>query len=110
MNILNLLKLSRFVFDLPSKFDTLIGENGVKLSGGQRQKVCLARLLYHDREILVLDEATNALDKENENLVIDSLKSLSNKTIIIISHDHNNLRFCDKLYEIIDGKILIKSN
>ena len=108
--ILNLLKLSRFVFDLPSKFDTLIGENGVKLSGGQRQKVCLARLLYHDREILVLDEATNALDKENENLVIDSLKSLSNKTIIIISHDHNNLRFCDKLYEIIDGKILIKSN
>ena len=83
----------------------MIGEHGIKLSGGQRQKICLARLLYHDKEILILDEATNALDKDAEKDVIQLIQSLKNKTIIMISHDYENLKFCDKLYRINDGKV-----
>ena len=64
--VLKFLELDNFVENLPKTIDTLIGENGVKLSGGQRQKVCLARLLYHNKEIIILDEATNALDKVAE--------------------------------------------
>ncbi len=104
-DILNSLELNNFVNTLPQNIDTLIGENGVKLSGGQRQKVCLARLLYYNKEILILDEATNALDKVSEMNVIKLLRSLKNKTIIMISHDFENLRFCNKLYKLSNGKV-----
>jgi ABC-type bacteriocin/lantibiotic exporter with double-glycine peptidase domain len=104
-DVLNFLELDNFVENLPKNIDTLIGENGVKLSGGQRQKVCLARLLYHNKEIIILDEATNALDKVSEKGVIASIKSLKNKTIIMISHDFENLKFCDKLYKLNNGKV-----
>ncbi len=104
-DILNSLELNNFVNTLPQNIDTLIGENGVKLSGGQRQKVCLARLLYYNKEILILDEATNALDKESEMNVIKLLRSLKNKTIIMISHDFENLKFCNKLYKLSNGKV-----
>ena len=103
--ILRLLKLDNFIKKLPQNTATLIGEHGIKLSGGQRQKICLARLLYHDKEILILDEATNALDKDAEKDVIQLIQSLKNKTIIMISHDYENLKFCDKLYRINDGKV-----
>ncbi len=104
-NVLSFLELNNFVENLPHNTDTLVGENGIKLSGGQRQKVCLARLLYHEKEILVLDEATNAIDKAAEKSIIQSMKLLKNKTIIIISHDYENLKFCDKLYKINNGKV-----
>jgi ATP-binding cassette, subfamily B, bacterial PglK len=103
--VLKFLELDNFVENLPKNIDTLIGENGVKLSGGQRQKVCLARLLYHNKEIIILDEATNALDKVAEKSVIESIKSLKNRTIIMISHDYENLKFCDKLYKLNNGKV-----
>jgi ATP-binding cassette, subfamily B, bacterial PglK len=103
--VLSFLKLNQFVESLPQKIDTLIGENGIKLSGGQRQKICLARLLYHDKEIIVLDESTNAIDKISEKNIIQSVSLLKNKTIILISHDHENLKFCDKLYKINNGKV-----
>ena len=103
--ILSFLEFKKFVENLPDKINTLIGENGVRLSGGQRQKVCLARLLYHEREILILDEATNAIDKKSEEHIIKSMSLLKNKTIILISHDYQNLKYCDKLYRINEGKI-----
>ena len=77
--ILSFLEFKKFVENLPDKINTLIGENGVRLSGGQRQKVCLARLLYHEREILILDEATNAIDKKSEEHIIKSMSLLKIK-------------------------------
>ena len=59
---------------------------------------------------MILDEATNALDKESEKKVIEVLKNLKDKTIILISHDHNNLRFCDKIFKINNNKITILNN
>jgi ATP-binding cassette, subfamily B, bacterial PglK len=103
--ILNLLELNSFVENLPHRINTLVGEYGIKLSGGQRQKVCLARLLYHDKDILILDEATNALDKNAERKVIQLIRSLKDKTIIMISHDYENLKYCDKLYKVNNGKV-----
>ncbi len=103
--ILNLLELNNFVENLPHHINTLVGEYGIKLSGGQRQKVCLARLLYHDKDILILDEATNALDKNAERNVIQLMRSLKDKTIIMISHDYENLKYCDKLYKVNNGKV-----
>lgn len=98
--ILEKLKLNQLIDNLPNGIHSKIGENGLKLSGGQRQKICLARLLYHDREIMLLDEATNALDKESEKEVMMLLKSLKNKTIVLVSHDYNNIKNCDKIFDL----------
>ncbi len=103
-NIVNKLDLDHFVNQLPKGINSVIGESGLKLSGGQRQKICLARLLYHEKEILILDEVTNALDKVAEENIIKILKNL-NKTIILISHDHNNMRLCNRVYKIDKNKL-----
>jgi ATP-binding cassette, subfamily B, bacterial PglK len=79
----------------------------VLLSGGQRQRVGIARVLYHQREIIVFDEATAALDSETENLVTEATKALSGrKTIIIIAHRLSTLAHCDKIYQLDRGKVV----
>ena len=105
LEVLDQLKLSETIDKLPDKINTIIGKSGVKLSGGQRQKISLARLLYHDKEILILDEATNALDKNSEKEVIKLLNTLKNKTILMISHDLENLKYCNKIYKVADKKL-----
>ncbi len=86
--------------------DTLVGERGVRLSGGQLQRIGIARSLYHNPAILVLDEATNALDEDTETMVMASVNKLKGKkTIIIISHRMNTLKNCDKIIKINNGKI-----
>jgi ABC-type bacteriocin/lantibiotic exporter with double-glycine peptidase domain len=100
-------QLSEVVKDLPEGLNTLVGERGMRLSGGQRQRVGIARALYHEREILVLDEATAALDNETENLVTESIKSLGGtKTIIIIAHRLTTVEHCDCIYVLDKGQIL----
>jgi ATP-binding cassette, subfamily B, bacterial PglK len=97
-------QLSELVEQLPLGLQTIIGERGVMLSGGQRQRVGIARTLYHEREILVFDEATAALDNETEGLVTEAIKSLGNtKTIIIIAHRLSTIEHCDHIYLIEDG-------
>ena len=73
----------------------------ISISGGEKQLIAIARALYFDREILILDEATNALDQENMNRVFTYLEKLKkNKTIIIISHQKDVLKYCDKVYNL----------
>jgi ABC-type multidrug transport system fused ATPase/permease subunit len=100
-------QLLELVEQLPDGIQTVLGERGVRLSGGQRQRVGIARALYHEREVLVLDEATAALDNETESLVSDAIKALGgNKTIIIIAHRLSTIQHCDRIYKLERGQIL----
>ena len=86
---------------------TIIGENGKMISGGERQRIGIARTLYFDTEFIVLDEPTSSLDEETTNKFLDVLQSLKNKTIIMISHQKNNLSICNKIYEMKNGKLTL---
>ncbi len=100
-------QLEELVEHLPEGINTKIGERGVRLSGGQRQRVGIARALYHEREILVLDEATAALDQETEHLVSNAINSLAGrKTLIIIAHRLSTVKNCDCLYLLDKGRIV----
>lgn len=100
-------QLKEFVEELPKGLDTMIGERGIRMSGGQRQRMAIARALYLDPQILVLDEATSALDAETENAVMESIDALQGeKTLIIIAHRLSTIRNCDVAYEIVDGKAI----
>jgi ATP-binding cassette, subfamily B, bacterial PglK len=100
-------QLDVFVSELPNGLDTIIGEKGVQISGGQRQRVSLARAFYYDRDILVMDESTSALDSETEKEIIDEIKFLhGKKTLIVISHSLTTLKYCDRIYKIDNGTII----
>jgi ABC-type multidrug transport system fused ATPase/permease subunit len=100
-------QLKELVDELPNGLETFVGERGVRLSGGQRQRIGIARALYHEREILVLDEATAALDNETESLVTEAIKSLSGqKTMIIIAHRLTTIEHCNRIYMMEKGQII----
>lgn len=100
-------QLSEVVNSLPNGIDTRVGERGVLLSGGQRQRIGIARALYYEREILVLDEATAALDNETEKLVTDAINALSGKkTLIVIAHRLSTVEHCDRIYQIEKGRVV----
>lgn len=109
--LLDIVDLKEFVASLKFGIDTKVGELGNNLSGGQRQRISLARALYFNPSILILDEATNALDEKSETLVLNNLSNFfKNTTMIIISHNMNVLKICDKVIRISNGKIYIKNN
>ena len=92
--------------ELPSGYDTVIGERGIRLSGGQRQRLGIARALYTDPSVLVMDEATSALDGITENAVMEAIENLTGtKTIIIIAHRLTTLVKADIIYMLEKGKI-----
>jgi ATP-binding cassette, subfamily B, bacterial PglK len=102
-------QLEELVAQLPNGLQTMLGERGVLLSGGQRQRVGIARALYHERDILVFDEATAALDNETEASVTESIRALSGiKTTIVIAHRLSTLVHCDRIYQLERGS-LVKS-
>jgi ABC-type multidrug transport system fused ATPase/permease subunit len=97
--------LDDFILTLPDKFDTVIGERGVRLSGGQRQRIGLARALYRNPEVLVLDEATSSLDGATEATVLDAVRNASKaRTVIMIAHRLNTLKDCDAIHVMENGR------
>ena len=99
-------QLYEFVENLPDGPNTFVGDRGVRLSGGQRQRIGIARALYHDPEILVLDEATSSLDNETEAAVMEAIDSLKGiKTMLIIAHRLTTIENADIIYEVVDGKV-----
>ena len=93
--------------ELPDKYNTTIGERGIRLSGGQRQRIGIARAVYLNPKILILDEGTSALDNETEKKVMESINNLSKKiTIILVAHRLNTVRNCDKIYKFEKGKVI----
>jgi ABC-type multidrug transport system fused ATPase/permease subunit len=99
-------QLEEVVAKMPAGLETQVGERGVMLSGGQRQRVGLARALYFDPEMLVLDEGTSALDNETEAKFMRAVESLQGEiTIISIAHRLTTVRNCDSIYVLINGKV-----
>ena len=99
-------QLDEVVRKLPKGLDTLIGEHGLKMSGGQRQRIGIARALYSDPAVLVLDEATSSLDTETERGISNSINKLSGeKTLLIIAHRITTVEKCDLQFYIRNGKI-----
>jgi ABC-type bacteriocin/lantibiotic exporter with double-glycine peptidase domain len=98
--------LDKFVEDLPEKYQTKIGERGVRLSGGQCQRIGIARAIYQKPKILIFDEATSALDNQTENAVMESINKLNKKiTIILIAHRLTSVKNCDTIFQVEQGRI-----
>lgn len=97
-------QLADFVASLPDGIEAVVGERGVRLSGGQRQRIGIARALYHDPEVLILDEATSSLDNETERYVMQAVDHLrGSRTIMMIAHRMSTVRSCDRLYLLRNG-------
>lgn len=109
VNVIAAAQLDTVVADMPEGINTIVGERGIKLSGGQRQRIGIARALYNNPEILILDEGTSALDTETENYIMESVAHLKGKlTIILIAHRYSTLHFCDIVYKMQNGLIVSK--
>ncbi len=108
--ILRAAKLSycdEFINNLPEKYETLIGEDGVRLSGGEKQRISIARAMLKKSSIILLDEATSSLDSETETKIQDALKILTkNKTTVVIAHRLSTILNSNKIYVIDSGKII----
>ncbi len=93
--------LSNYIDSLEDKENTIVGERGIRISGGQKQRIGLARALYFSPEVLILDEATNSLDKETEKNILKQLLKIKDKiTLIIVSHENEPLKIADKIYDL----------
>ena len=102
-------KIENFIEKLENGINTKIGELGSKISGGQIQRIGIARAIYNDPKLIILDEATSSLDKTTEDEIVEEIKAFKrDKTVIIVSHKLNTLKYCDKIYEIIDGEVYEK--
>ena len=100
-------QLADYVRALPDGINTFVGDRGVRLSGGQRQRVGIARALYEDPAVLVLDEATSSLDNDTEKAVMDAVKGLQGeKTMIIVAHRLSTIEHCDIVYKVEDKTVV----
>ena len=95
-----------FITNLPDGIETMVGEKGIKLSGGQIQRIGIARAIYLNPDILCFDEATSALDYDTENEILKTILSVKkNKTVIIIAHRLKTIENCDQIIELDKGTV-----
>ncbi len=96
-----------FIDSTDKRFDAMVGDNGVNMSGGQKQRLNIARELYKDTKLLIFDEATSSLDSESERIVQDNIERLrGEKTIVIVAHRLSTIRHCDIVYVLKDGVVV----
>lgn len=104
-------QMEEFVKKLPDGLDTSTGDRGIRISGGERQRLGIARALYHNPEVLVFDEATSALDNATEKAVMEAIDSFhGRKTMLIIAHRLNTIENCDYIYRVENGKITLEKD
>jgi len=96
--------LDEFIEKSQFKLKTIVGEGGSKISGGELQRICIARAIYRESEVLIFDEFTSALDEKTEFEIIENIFNLE-KTIIIASHKAQTLKYCDDIYEVVDRQL-----
>ena len=103
-------ELDQFIYNLPQGIETMVGERGARISGGELQRIGIARALYRNPKILILDEATSSLDAINEKKIMNTIESIKKgKIVILISHRQSIIEYCTKIIEIESGRIkLIK--
>ena len=100
-----LAQIDRFIESLPEGYDTPVGERGLKLSGGERQRIAIARALYADPSVLVLDEASSALDAETERQVMDGLRGQADRlTIVAVTHRMASVRDGDQVVRLASDR------
>jgi len=113
-NILKSIRMSNlesFINNLPKKIESVIGEFGSRISGGQRQRIGIARALYFDSDLLVLDEATSSLDESTEKNIMNFIHLMKGKkTIIISAHKKNILKDCDIIFKVENGNVIQYKN
>ena len=99
--------LKDFVNKLDEGLETIVGEKGAKLSGGQAQRIGIARCLYSNPNLLILDEPTSGLDPDNEERIVNTLKRLEGKTtILLITHNKKTVNFCNKIYKLENNNLI----
>ena len=100
-------QLEKFIELSENKLDTIVGNRGAKISGGEKQRIGIARALYNNPKILIFDEATSALDIDNENKILEEIyDGINDKTLIIISHRNNTVKFCESIYVMEQGEVI----
>ena len=100
--------LNKLIETFPNKEKTQVGENSIKISGGQKQMIGIARAIYRDPEVLILDEATSSIDALNSEEILKNIRKFKeekNVTIIVISHDIKVMGFCDKVFFVKDNEV-----
>lgn len=106
-NVLEQAAADDFVKRLPDGLETIVGENGSRLSGGQGQRLVLARALYKNAQLLILDESTSALDAETEGMILKAIDRIRDKcTVLLVSHRPSTLKICDAVYRVEGGKVV----
>jgi len=109
VKICKIIDFNDFVINnLAKGYNTIVGERGARLSGGQVQRIGIARALYFEPEIVIFDESTSALDHYSEDLIINNIRKLLNKTVIIVTHRLATLKNCDIIFMMKNGKIVSK--
>ena len=108
--VLKISELEDVIKNLDKGINTIVGNDGLMLSGGEKQRIAIARSVYKNPEILFLDEFTSALDEKTENKIIKNLKEyFKGKSIMIITHRKSSLDICDKVYELKNGQLTLIS-